>query len=322
MTLPVLGIDIAKAKFDVALLIHGKFKTKVFKNTAEGFATLSTWLSQHGIDRVHACMEATGRYGEALATCLAEAGHIVSVVNPAQIKGYAQSELTRTKTDQADAKLIARFCQTLCPAPWQPAPAAIRTLQGLVRRLQALLDMRLQETNRLDVAYEPVTASINTVLVTLNQEIDAVRRSIRDHIDQHPLLRKQRELLASIPGIGEATIAQILAFIGNPANFQKAKQLAAFIGVNPRQHSSGSSIRGRTRLSKTGNPNLRKALYMPAIVAMRYNPTVRAFCQRLRQAGKPKMAIVGAAMRKLVHIIYGVLKSGTPFNPKLTPLPA
>ncbi len=221
MTLPVLGIDIAKAKFDVALLIHGKFKTKVFKNTAKGFATLSTWLSHHGIDRVHACMEATGRYGEALATCLAEAGHIVSVVNPAQIKGYAQSELTRTKTDQADAELIARFCQTLRPAPWQPVPAAIRTLQGLVRRLQALLDMRLQETNRLDLACEPVTASINTVLVTLNQEIDAVRRSIRDHIDQHPLLRKQRELLASIPASGRQPLLKSWPSSATPPTFRK-----------------------------------------------------------------------------------------------------
>jgi transposase len=123
--------------------------------------------------------------------------------------------------------------------------------------------------------------------------------------------------LESIPGVGEATIAQILSFMGVPKRFKNARQLAAFVGLNPKKHESGSSVRGRSRLSKTGDSALRKALYMPAISAKKYNPVIKAFCERLQKAGKPPMVIIGAAMRKLLHLIYGVLKSGKPFNANL-----
>jgi transposase len=144
-----------------------------------------------------------------------------------------------------------------------------------------------------------------------------LKEQIRDHIDGHPGLRKQARLLETIPGVGEATIAQLLAVVGDLARFKSARQLAAFLGLTPRQHQSGSSVRGKTRMAKMGHAQLRKALFFPAIVATRFNPLVRAFAQRLAQAGKPKMAIVGAAMRKLVHIIFGVLKSGRPFDPTM-----
>jgi transposase len=317
MTSAILGIDVSKRKFDVALLKDGKFKTKVFDNTDQGFVALSDWLGRHGAGRVHACLEATGRYGEALATALFDAGHRVSIVNPAQVKGFGMSELTRTKTDKADARLIARFCTAHQPPPWQPAPAHVRDLQAWVRRLDSLLDLKQQELNRLDTAFDVVRPSIHAVVATLDSQIAEVRRLIRDHIDRHPDLRDKQRLLQSIPGVGEATIAQVLAFFGEVSRFAKAKQLAAFIGVNPRQHLSGSSVTTKTRLSKTGAANLRRMLYMPAIVAMTHNPIVKAFCQRLKRAGKPVMAIIGAVMRKLVHIIYGVLKSRRPFDPTL-----
>ena len=121
-------------------------------------------------------------------------------------------------------------------------------------------------------------------------------------------------MLDSIPGIGEATINVILAEFAHITKFKNAKALAAFIGVAPREKQSGSSVRGRTSLSKTGRSKLRKAFFMPALVALRYNPILIAMKQRLTDAGKTKMSIVGAAMRKLVHLIYGVLKSGQPFD--------
>jgi len=312
----VLGIDIAKRKFDVALLNEGKYKTKVLENTPAGFRQLIQWLDKQGVKDVHACLEATGAYGTELATFLHDCGLTVSVVNPAQIKGFAQSELSRTKTDKADARLIARFCQANQPAPWQPLPLAVRQLRALARRLDALSEMQRMETNRLESADSMIVPSIQEINAQLEQQIQAIRQALRNHIEQHPELRDKRILLESIPGIGEVTITQILGFL-TPSEFTGAKQVAAFLGLNPRQHQSGSSVRGKARLSKTGDSRLRVAFYMPAIVAMRYNPIIKAFSQRLLAAGKPKMLVVGAAMRKLAHIVYGVLKSGQPFNAKL-----
>lgn len=320
MSKPVLGIDISKLKFDVALLLpNNKVKTKHFNNNEAGFASLVEWVNDYVEqgERV-VCMEATGSYGEALATYLYDKGYKVSVVNPAQIKGFGQAQLTRTKTDKADAKLIARFAQALSPAPWQPTPLPIRQLQAFIRRLEALQAMHQQESNRLETAPGCIQASIETIQAKLAQEIKVLKRQIKDHIDQNPDLHDKKGLLDTIPGIADATIAQILAFIGQVHHFNSAKQFAAFMGLNPKQHTSGSSVQKYTRLSKVGNAKLRKAFYMPAIVAKQHNPLIKIFCERLKAAGKSTMCIIGAAMRKLVHIVYGVLKSGKPFNPALT----
>ena len=160
----VLGIDISKTKFDAALLLDAKVKTKKFDNKSNGFSEMVEWLNKKDAKDLHICMEATGVYGEALATYLFDAGYTVSVVNPAQIKGFAQSELSRNKTDRADAQLIARFCRAMNPKPWKPKPLHIRELQALVRRLEALQDMYYQENNRLEVASFCVRASIETVI--------------------------------------------------------------------------------------------------------------------------------------------------------------
>lgn len=312
-----LGIDIARRKFDVALLNQGKYRTHAFDNTTAGFEGLMKWLAWPGdLSEVHACIEATGEYGTELATYLYDQGIIVSVVNPAQIKGFAQSELSRIKTDKADAKLIARFCKANAPPAWEPPSLSVRQLQVLARRLDALTEMLRMETNRLETAHALVESSIREVITQLEQQIKAMKHAIKEHIDSHPDLRDKRDLLASIPGIGDITIAQVLTFLTD-ARFQRAKQVAAFLGLNPQQHTSGSSVRGKARMSKTGDSRLRVAFYMPAIVAMRYNPVIRAFSQRLLANGKPKMLVVGAAMRKLAHIVFGVLKSGRPFDPKI-----
>jgi len=314
-----LGIDISKAKFDAAVLLaDNKVKTKKFDNKINSFLALIEWLDKIGIQDFHACMEATGNYGQALATYLDELGYQVSVVNPAQIKGFSQSGLARNKNDRADSILIARFCRAINPKPWKPAPLHIQELQSWVRRLEALQAMEQQEKNRLGVASAHVKASIETVIKHLGQEIKAVQERIKGCIEEHQELRDNQALLETIPGIGQATISRVLAFIGNAADFRNAKHLSAFLGLSPRQHQSGSSVQGRTRLSKTGNGGLRKAFYMPAIVAKQHNPIIRAFCEKLKKAGKSMMVIIGAAMRKLVHLIYGVLKTGKAFEAKLS----
>ena len=310
----VVGIDIAKKKFDVALLLGEKVKSGGFHNTAVGFAMFARWLTRHGVERAHACMEATGTYGEELALYLHHAGHVVSVVNPAKVKGFAQSELSRTKTDKADAALIARFCRAMQPEAWEPPAPGLKELQALARRLESLSDMLNQETNRLATAAEVVKPSIEGVIRHLQDEIKNTRRLIRERVDQDPDLRNKRDLLQSIPGVGEATSTMILAEFGDVQRFGDARHMASFCGLTPRQHQSGSSVRGKSRLSKTGASRIRRALYMPALVAMKHNPVVAALRERLKGYGKCNMVIVGAAMRKLVHIIFGVLNSGRPFD--------
>jgi len=309
-----LGIDVSKNTFDVALLTNNKLKHKKFHNTKKGHETLLKWLKQHDVQNVHACMEATGVYGDALAEILYAASLKISVVNPARIKGFAQSELLRTKTDKVDAGLIARFCAALEPEPWQPQPVEIRQLRDLVRRLEALNGMHQQESNRLEGASDVITQQLQNHIDYLKVEIKKVKILIKQQIDIHPDLKQRKALLESIPGIGEATINVVLSEFSNIMQFKNAKALAAFVGVAPKTRQSGTSLRGRGMMSKMGRSKLRKAFFMPALVALRYNPLIIELKLRLTKAGKSKMAIVGAAMRKLIHIIYGVLKNGIPFD--------
>ena len=313
-----LGIDVAKAKLDCALrLPDGKQRNKVVNNNASGFKTLLEWLQKHGGSTAHVCMEATGVYWEEVAAYLAQRGLPVSVVNPVQIKAFGASHLVRTKTDRVDAQLIATFCFERSPALWQAPSASEQALRAMVLRLDALQNMRTQESNRLDVAREAVKAGIASHIAWLDKEIDKLARQIRQHMDNDPDLKGKQELLDSIPGLGERTIASLLAFYGNLQRFDNARQAVAFAGLDPRQHESGSSVRGKPRLSKVGHSFLRKALYMPAMVALHRTAWGGVFRQRLAAAGKPPMLIIGAMMRKLIHVAFGVLKSRQAFDPSL-----
>ena len=315
MSVTILGIDIAKQKFDVALLVDGKTKHKTCKNSAEGFETLMIWLERQGIQKVHACLEATGNYGEDLAIYLHEAGHTVSIVNPARIKGFGQSELIRTKTDKIDAALIARFCLAMKPGSWTPPSPDIRYMKALVRRVDSLIDMRSQEKNRLSTAHGHVIVLIKEHIAYLDQEIEKIRKQIADLIGRNPQLKQRKELLDSIPGIGKATIPHLLAELNDLDKFTHVREMVAFIGLAPKETLSGSSIKGKPRLCKIGHARLRKALYMPALVSIQCNPVMIAFYNRLKEKGKNGKVIVCAIMRKLVHVIFGVLKSGKKYDP-------
>jgi len=317
-----LGIDISKASFDVALLNSDKrAKTAQFENNAAGFEQLSQWLNAQGVEHVHACLEATNIYGHPLATYLHHQGHAVSIVNPSRIKGYAKSQLSRTKNDRADAGLIARFCRDLKPSLWQPAPAEVAKLQAYSRRLEALEQMITQEQNRLDICDdEEFRTDIDAHIAFLQKQVDAIKKRLQAHIKTDERLASQQRLLTSIAGIGEKTAATVLAEIGSLELFRSARQLAAFAGLTPQEFTSGSSVRGKTRLCKIGNARLRKALYFPALTMIRHCPEIKVFRERLLRAGKTKMQVVGAVMHKLIRVIYGVLRSGQPFDrTKLVP---
>ena len=202
-----LGIDVSKRKLDVALLNErGKLKSHSFVNEPAGFSQLRQWLSERGAtpEDTRVCMEATGRYSEASATALFDAGWVVSVVNPVRVKGLAQGEMVRNKTDKADAGLLARFCAKLSPEPWQPALAEVRQLRGMVDRLQVLKDIQQQEVGRQEAhANEPaLLASIQEHVTWLEARMHELQQQIDDHIDGHPQLKQDAELLRSIPGLG------------------------------------------------------------------------------------------------------------------------
>src|SRR5205085_6604099 len=185
MTASALGIDIAKLKFNACLIQQsGKLKHKVFPNTPTGFTQLLEWLSKQGVERAHACLEATGTYGEALALFLHQAGHTVSRINPAAVKAFAQSRLSRTKTDRVDAELIARFCLAQAPPAWTPLPQEVRELQAVVRRLESLIEMRVMEENRLSsgIVVAAVRQSVEAHLSYLKQEIERTEGLLRKHI--------------------------------------------------------------------------------------------------------------------------------------------
>jgi transposase len=318
--LPVLGLDIAKAKYDVALQCpDGKVRHKSLRNTPDGHADLLAWVARHQAGPVHACLEASGPYGEGVALALAAAGHTVSLVNPGAIAAYARSELRRAKTDRADADVILRYGVAQRPPAWVIPPPEVRTLQALVRRVAAVDLMRIQEANRLEAyaAHDAVRESLEGMLAQLTEELERLRRLIREHIDQHPGLRSQRDLLTSIPGIGETTAAALLAELFGPMPCQSVKQTVAAAGLAPRVHESGSSVHRRGALSPIGTRRLRKALYLPAMAAIRFNPIIAAMATRLAARGKCKMVIITAAMRRLVHLAFGVLKNQRPFDPSI-----
>jgi transposase len=314
-----IGIDVSKAKLDLALLREqGKFRDKVIANSRKGFQELAAWLSKQGVIQAHICMEATGAYWEDLAEFLVDAGFAVSVVNPVLIKRFGESLGERSKTDRLDARVIARFCAERSPELWQAPSKAVRGLRALVRRREALIELRTEELNRRDSASEPrVLESIDKVIAMLDEQIAQIERQIRDHIGGDPTLKQQRELLESVPGIGKVVSGMLLSYYGGELRFESSKQAVAFAGLDTSRRESGSSVRGKPRLSKKGHSNIRGTLYMPAVVAMTKSAWGKAFAARLAAAGKPPLLIIGAVMRKIVAIAYGVLKSGQPFNPAL-----
>jgi transposase len=323
MTNAIVGIDVSKAKIDVTWLKNPetlKIKTKIFENNYAGFVLLIEWIktnTDQPATMIHCIMEATGIYHEPLALWLYDQGVKVTVANPAHVKNFAKGLGTIHKTDKKDSFLLARYGNLVKPALWQPEAKNIRELKALLSRLEALEGDLLREKNRLEkVEFSEssprVTESIKAMIHHLQAERDKLDQEIDDHINRYPDLKKDQTLLQSIPAIGKVTSRLMLTVIRGK-QFESAGQCAAFLGLIPKQQESGI-FRGRTTLSKKGNPLIRAKLYMAAIVASQHNPCIKAQKERLLKNGKTKMQALGAAMRKLVHICFGVLKNQTEYS--------
>lgn len=318
-----LGMDVAKAKLDCCLSLDGagsKRKTKAVPNSKAGVTALLEWAAKQGASpqQLHVVMEATGVYHEQAAVTLADAGVTVSIINPAQVKDFGRGLGVRTKTDGVDSVVLARYGVLLKPAPWQPPPLEARELQALLARRDAVAEDLRRERNRHEKACATDTPplieqSITAAIEFYQAELKRLQQAIDDHIDRHPELKRDMALLTSIPAVGERVGNSMLAVM-HAHRFESAAQVAAYLGLVPVERQSGSSVLGRARLSKAGPARVRAVLYMAAVVATQCNPHVKALYQRLLARGKSKMSALGAAMRKLVHLCFGVIKTQQPYQ--------
>jgi transposase len=317
--IPILGIDIAKRKFDVCLRpaaqLEGARANATFDNNLKGVRALLRWLDQHQAACVHACLEATSRYGEALALFLHQHQHQVSVVNPRRIHHYAGSRLVRTQNDQVDAGLIADFCASEKPRLWEPMADDKRQLQDLVRTRGFLVDQKQQCANRLETEGVHTRPHLRQLIGHLEKSLAKIEKQLAALLQERTELARQVALVDSIIGVGLLTAAVAVAELPPIGQFEHAGQAVAFAGLDPRRKTSGDTIATAPRQSKMGSRLLRKALYMAALCALRKNPIIVALGQRLAAKGKTGKLAVGAAMRKLLRLIFGVLKSQKSFDP-------
>jgi transposase len=315
-----LGIDVSKAKLDCCLLQEDKpRKTKIVANSGVGFAALLAWCARQGApsQQSHAVVEGTGCYHQAVVRALHEAGRRVYVANPARARQFALSQGLLTKNDSIDAFALARFVQTTELRLWPPPPEA-EHLQALAARREALAKDLQREKNRLengDIAHLPpcILASIKKHSRFLEKELARLDDDIDRFIRETPRLREADALLRSLPGVGPRTSAVMLCVL-LCNRFDSAEQVAAYLGLTPVEKQSGSSVRGRARLSKNGPAKVRATLYMAAVSAKTYNPHIKAMSERLLSRGKHGLSIIAAAMRKLAHLCFGVLKNHIPYQ--------
>jgi len=322
MMFPV-GIDVSKDTLDLCMLydgIKGRIRTKKIKNDGTAAANIFRWLRlQHcGPGDVHLIMEATGVYHERLAFSLHEAGGYVSLANPHRSRDFARGMGILTKTDKVDAYMLACYALLKKPQRWLPPSDEVRYLSALIRRRDALLSDAVREENRLEKyqsTHTPpdVISSCLRMVRILREEVKATEQLIKTHIKAHESLQQDYDLLTSIPAVGPQLGMNMLIVLRSH-DFESASQVAAFMGVAPIEKRSGTSVRGKARMSKIGPPQLRAKLYMAALCARRCNKRMRSFYEELLLRGKPRMVAIGAVMRKLIHWCYGVLNSGKIFG--------
>lgn len=325
----ILGIDIAKDKFDVNLrafqTADGRLEA-TFSNHPKGFAALHQWLRKHGPHssrQVHACMESTSRYGDALAEFLHQEDYQVSMVNPRRTRHFSDSQLTRTVNNKIDARLIADFCasQRENISLWEPLSPEHRQLRDLTRARQAIVDDRDRFANMLETASGLARKTFLKQIRLLDRQIKDLDKAVAQFVHLFPALEKQVILADSVPGVGLITAATVIAELPPLEKIPQAAQAVALFGLDPIDKTSGSSVQTQARLSRMGSRRGRRALYMPALAALRCNPLIIALATRLRAKGRSGKYIVVAAMRKLLRLIYGVIKQGAPFNENWTTQP-
>lgn len=324
-----IGIDVGKENLDLCWLRDAnkdKIKTKTVKNKLELFDSIALWITKNTKAEpqdILITLEATGVYHEGLVYFLHKLGFQILLSNPGKAKKFAQSLGLIHKTDKSDATMLAKygFSQLGSIQLWQPEADELRELKSMCRRLSALEKDSRRENNRLEASKisgtsKRVLKSLVDMIAVLEFEINTLRQDIDLHIDRYAELKKNKQLLLSIKGIGPV-MARELVYLFAAKHFTSAKQVAAYAGLIPRLNESGS-FKGRTTLSKSGPSRIRAKLFLAAVSASSFNPDIKAQYDRLRTAGKTKMQALGAAMRKLIQICFGVIKHQTEYQPQVT----
>jgi transposase len=319
MNTPHLGIDIAQASFAAALRFDSQRVLKAeFPNHVGGFRKLKRWLQQHGVGPVVAGLESTNTYAEALAHWLYGEGHRVYLLNPERVACYARSVGVRNKTDSADAVVIAAFVAEHAGTPWQPPTPEQKTLRDLTRARAQIVAMQTQLRCQLKTATPAAAAHLQPLLQTLTAQLVKLGRDLTGHLRAHPQLHEQVQRLTTMKGVGLVTAATTVAELPPITAQSDPRSLCAWAGLTPRRRQSGK-LELPSHLSRKGNSYLRRALFMPALVAKRYNPLLKTFAQKLADKGKSPGAILGAISHKMLRILVGLLRTKTNFDPNWSP---
>jgi len=320
-----VGVDVGQSEVWASV---GSGKPRKFKHDESGVKQLYRWAKvKSGELLPHFCMEATGVYSQSLAVRLLGCGRCeVSIVNPAQIAAFAKAQMRRSKTDQIDAQVIWSFAQAQQPRCWQPERQVIQELAALVTQADALKKTLRSWNNRQHAhQYRPalprmVQQTTAKVERMLRQELEKVQQEIYRLCQNDAELKRDVDLLCTIPGIAKLTATRLLAYGKSALTERSPKELTAHAGLAPRHRQSGTSLKGRSRLSKQGDARIRSMLYMPTVVATDHNPIIKYHYQRHLANHKPRMVALMACMKKLLLMAQAILIRQQPFNPNLIPL--
>ncbi len=327
-----VGIDVGKESF-TAWVAGARQPLATFSNSPEGWQQLAADLVPHGEQQpegaIHLVMEPTGGYEAGLAHYGIEQGFQVSLVNPARVRDWAKSEGRRAKTDRQDARMLADYGQEKKPQAWQPQSREVGELDSLLRRRGDLEGMLRQEKNRKEALEKrpgvarAVPESVGRLIKTLEEELSEIDRTIRELQSQHTRLKSWAELLDSVPGVGDKTVLPLLVLMDRWQTLTRgegeAKGLVAYVGLDPKPFSSGTSVYRPAAISRMGDRELRRQLVMAALGGTRGNNPLRAFYQGLVDRGKPKMLALVAAARKMLVWAWAVFRRQSPFCPDLHP---
>ena len=304
----VVGIDVAKDWLDVA--VHPSGEHWQVTQDPKGLAGLVQRLVVLGPSLI--VLEASGGYEGVVVSVLGEAGLPVAVVNPRSVRDFARSQGVLAKTDRLDAAVIARYGKVSGVNPQPPATAEDLDMAALVARRRQLIQMRTAELQRLATARANVRGRIQRLIALLDQELDDLDRDVTRQVGQSPQWRERERLLRSVPGVGPTLSITLLAELPELGALSH-KAIAALVGLAPMARDSG--LRHGPRFCWGGRAHVRAALYMPTVAAVRCNPVLRGFYQRLVAQNKPKKVALVACMHKLLIILNALLRHNTPWNP-------
>jgi transposase len=330
-----VGIDVAKDTFDAALVFYGhhyspeqirKVPVKTFTRSVQGVGQFLKWIdgltkqhSEMNPASVRVVMESTGKYSMELSAWLVgkRASLEPAIANAAMTANFIKSLGIRNKTDRMEARALAYYGVERRPAPYEPPTGVYKELRELCRFRDEMVKEQTACKNRNNEASSnPVIRRLaKRKLREIEKHIKDIEKEIRKVLRKDEKVKKDYDLLVSIPGVSFVTACVVLGELGDLRRFERARQLSAFAGLSPRQHRSGTSVNGKPHLCKSGNPRIRRVLYMAAMSAVQYCPSMEKHYTLMLFQGKSKMAGLGAVMRKLLVLMRAILIGNTAYNP-------